>query len=301
MPPPQATEVLYSTLQRYQLLLVFGARGLWSRMTPDFDRSWSGIAPSMEALTSGAQVAAATAGVAYVPEVLAETGQPDRPQARIRPQAFAGVASDGRSLAGLLAGSVVTAKRAVTRGLDGGDALAAGQRWLEGALQTAVTDAARDATAASIVARPDVGWVRMVNPPCCSRCAVLAGRVYKWNDGFQRHPRCDCLHIPTTLANADSFLSKPDELVKRGLITDLTPAQKARIDEGHSLVKVLNESRDGWRERMAADRRATRESAKSSAWAGAAPGPARTVNDFMAHLSSRVAALDGLKAAGIAA
>jgi hypothetical protein len=194
VPPPQATEVLYSTLQRYQLLLVFGARGLWQQMSPsDFDRSWSRIAPSLEALTSGAQVAAATAGVAYVPEVLAETGQPDRPQARIRPQAFAGVASDGRSLAGLLAGSVVTAKRAVTRGLDGGDALAAGQRWLEGALQTAVTDAARDATAASIVARPDVGWVRMVNPPCCSRCAVLAGRVYKWNDGFQRHPRCDCL------------------------------------------------------------------------------------------------------------
>lgn len=310
MPPPQATEDLYATLQRYQLLLVFGARRLWRSMTPDFDRSWSGIAPSLEMLTTGAQLAAATAAVAYVPQVLAETNQPDEPEARVRPRAFSGVASDGRSLAGLLVGSVVASKRAVVRGLDGGDALALGEKWLEQALQTAVADAARDATAASIIARPQIGYVRMVNPPCCSRCAVLAGRVYKWNSGFLRHPGCDCLHIPSTVANADSFLADPNELVKRGLITDLSQGQRDRLADGADLSKVLNESRDRWRVRMAADRRAARRANYTPAEARAADRRARarvasgedikTVHDFMASLTSRVEALDGLRAAGIA-
>jgi hypothetical protein len=283
-------------------------------MTPDFDRSWAGIAPSLEVLTSGAQLAAATAAVAYVPEVLAQQGIDIAAEARVRPQAFAGVASDGRSLAGLLEGAVVNAKRAVTRGMDGGDALALGQRWLDMALQTAVSDAARDATAVSITTRPDVGWVRMVNPPCCSRCAVLAGRVYKWNDGFQRHPRCDCLHIPTTLANADSFLSDPNELVRRGLITDLSKNQRDRLADGDNLVKVLNESRDRWRERMVADRRAERRAnytpaqlraadqraARRTTWGtDTAPVVPRSPAEFMTHLTTRVDALKQMQAAGI--
>jgi hypothetical protein len=289
--------------------MVLGGRRLWAQMEPgDFDRSWLGIAPSLEALTSGAQLAAATAGAAYVPAALEQQGITSPPEARVRPSAFAGMASDGRTLSGLLEGAVVASKQAVTRGLDGGDALALGQRWLEQTLQTAITDAARDASAASIVARPNVGWVRMVNPPCCSRCAVLAGRVYKWNDGFRRHPRCDCLHIPTTVANADSYLTKPDDLVKRGLITDLTSAQKARIDDGHNLVKVLNESRDRWRERMAADRRAAGPvdrlgRSRPAGWRGprTVDQPPRTVHDFMAHLTNRVDALNGMREAGIVA
>ncbi len=294
MPPPQATSDLYATLQQYQLMLLVVGRRLWSRMLlGDFDGSWSRIAPQMVAFVAGAQLAAARAGVAYVPAVLAETEQPDEPAVAIRPQAFSGRASDGRGLPGLLEGAVVASKRAVARGVDGGDALALGRTWLEQALQTAVTDAARDATAASIIARPQIGWVRMVNPPCCSRCAVLAGRVYKWNDGFRRHPRCDCLHIPTTVANADPFMASPAELVRRGQVTDLTRGQRERLDEGADLVRVLNESRDAWRVRMEADRRAARRQQR--------PASIATVHDFMASLTSRVEAVDAMRAAGIAA
>ena len=313
MPPPQATEALYSTLQRYQLLLVVGGRRLWSQMLPgNFDGSWQRIAPSLVALTSGAQLAAAQAASVYVPEVLGQQGIEDAPEARVRPSAFAGVASDGRSLSGLLEGAVVNAKRAMTRGMDGGDALANGQRWLETALRTAVTDAARDATAAEIVARPQTAWVRMVNPPCCSRCAVLAGRIYKWNDGFDRHPQCDCLHIPTTVANADSYLSNPAELARRGLITDLSQNQRKRLDDGADLNKVLNESRDRWRERMAADRakqgpvdRLGRR--RPSTWGGGDGKPlippGGTMQDLMAKLTADVErhrAVSAMKAAGIA-
>jgi hypothetical protein len=274
---------------------------LWSQMSPtDFDQSYATIAPSLEALTAGAQLAAATAGAAYVPQALDQQGIDIAPEARVRPAAFAGVASDGRTLAGLLEGAVVASKRAATRGLAGGDALANGQRWLETALQGAVNDAARDAAAVEVAARPRVRWVRVVNPPCCVRCAVLATDVQYWNRPLPRHPRCDCFALPTTVANADQHLTDPKQLYDRGLITDLSPAERARIDGGEDLVKVLNTSRDRWREQLAADRRSDRPAREL--W-GKNPVslPPGGVQDFMSHLTSRVDALNTMKAAGIAA
>jgi hypothetical protein len=261
-----------------------------------------------------------------VPTALAEQRQPDSPLVRVRPEAFAGRASDGRDLLGLLTGAVVRSKLAtqdqvfreaiaggrvrVTTlpGMDGGDALALGQKWLEQTLRTAVTDAARDATTASIVARPGMGWTRMINPPCCSRCAVLAGRFYRWNDGFQRHPLCDCLHIPTTVARAGSFLADPKQLANRGLITDLTAAQKARLDEGADLSRVLNESRDRWREQLAADRRTAGPvdalgRSRPTGWRGGSNPPpvGTTIHQLMDRLTNQVEAARAMRAAGIAA
>jgi hypothetical protein len=298
---PQASADLYSTLQRYQLLLLFGARRLWRGMSQDFDASWARIAPSLVALTSGAQLAAARAGAAYVPAVLEETGQPDRPEAAVRPQAFGGVASDGRSLVGLLEGSVVASKRAVARGLDPAQALLGGRSWLETALQSAVADAARDATQAAIITRPDMGWVRQINPPCCSRCAVLAGKWFAWNDGFLRHPRCDCVHIPSRENRSGDFVTDPDALVKRGLITDLTPGQRERLDGGADLVKVLNESRDQWRLRLAADRQARKRGVPQWAGGGSNPPPlGTTIHQLMDRLTDRVEALQAMRRLGIA-
>jgi hypothetical protein len=212
-----------------------------------------------------------------------------------------GRAADGRSLAGLLQGAVVESKRSMTRGLDGGDALLNGRRWLEQALQGVITDAARDATSAEVIVRPRMGWVRVVNAPCCSRCAVLAGRFYQWHEPLRRHPQCDCLNQPTTEADSEQYVVNPKTLLDRGLITDLSQKQKARLDDGADLNRVLNESRDRWRERMAADRRAERAQSNRQQWAGAQPGPTRTVNDFMAHLTNRVDAINAMRDAGIVA
>ena len=46
-------------------------------------------------------------------------------------------------------------------------------------VESIVTDAARAAESVSMTAYPDIYHVRYVNPPCCSRCAILAGRVYR--------------------------------------------------------------------------------------------------------------------------
>jgi hypothetical protein len=40
------------------------------------------------------------------------------------------------------------------------------------------------------------------------------------------------------------------------MVTDLSTDQRKRLNDGADLVKVLNESRDRWRVRMAADRAA---------------------------------------------
>jgi hypothetical protein len=205
VPPPEASRELYRLLQRLQLVLVLAGRRAWAGMDPDdFDGSWRRIGPALVAVTAAAQLAAARAATSYVPAVLAETGQPDAPLARVRPEAFTGRASDGRSLAGLLTGAVVHAKRATQSsmfelddgevvtwpGLPAAEALARGGRWLDTALRTTTTDAARDATQAEIITREGMGWVRMVNPPSCSRCAVLAGQWYRHNDIMPRHPSC---------------------------------------------------------------------------------------------------------------
>lgn len=309
MAPPRATSDFYGILQQYQLMLLTAGRRLWQGMAPSaLDASWQQIGPQLVAFTAGAQLAAAQAANAYVPAVLAEQGIPDAPLVRVLPQAFSGVASDGRSLAGLLDGAVVASKRAAAIGLDGGDALLNGQRWLEMALPSAVMDAGRDATAANIVARPDTGWVRIVNPPCCSRCAVLGTTYYAWNKPNPRHPRCDCLIQPTTRDDADQYLVSPQKLLDQGGITDLSQAQRKRLDEGADLNKVLNESRDRWRVRMAADRRAAGPvdragRSRPTGWNGGGTNPppvGTTVHDLMARLTDQVEAAQAMKATGLA-
>lgn len=90
-------------------------------------------------------------------------------------------------------------------------ALAEAGRWLEQAAATAVIDAARAAESTATTATSEVGgYVRMLNPPSCSRCAVLAGRFYRWNDGFERHPLCDCRHIPVNESIAGDLTVNPD-------------------------------------------------------------------------------------------
>jgi hypothetical protein len=71
-----------------------------------------------------------------------------------------------------------------------------------------IQDAGRTAAAVDMVTRSAVtGYVRTLNGPTCPRCAVLAGRFYRYSQGFQRHPRCDCLMTPTTKAIGPSLIT----------------------------------------------------------------------------------------------
>lgn len=75
---------------------------------------------------------------------------------------------------------------------------------------TQVQDAARQAIALEMAVTPTVtGYVRMLNPPSCSRCVILAGKFYRRNEGFLRHPRCDCRHIPSRESLAGDLTTDP--------------------------------------------------------------------------------------------
>ncbi|MFT9771139.1 hypothetical protein ACMZ29_00645 [Brevibacterium casei] len=83
---------------------------------------------------------------------------------------------------------------------------------LSALVQVAVADAARaTATIRLGQTKQKVSYVRVASAGCCARCAVLAGRTYAWNSGFLRHPRCRCLHFPTTTQVASAMAVDPYE------------------------------------------------------------------------------------------
>lgn len=110
-----------------------------------------------------------------------------------------------------------------------------------------VKDAGRSAAQTEIVARPDwQNYVRLLTPPSCKRCVLLAGRVYRDLDGFSRHPpTCDCIHVPVQdweEAHDRGLVSSPQEAFEQGMIRDLTVAETAAITDGADLSTVINSS-----------------------------------------------------------
>lgn len=112
-------------------------------------------------------------------------------------------------------------------------------------VSTLVADAARAASSVSIATRPKIyGYVRVVSTPCCSRCAILAGREYRWGADFKRHPGCDCSELP--IEHPDSvFKTDPEELVDNGLVTDISKADMQAYRDGADLNQLVNAKRTG--------------------------------------------------------
>ncbi|MCX5601617.1 hypothetical protein OOK29_26045 [Streptomyces phaeochromogenes] len=175
---------------------------LWRQLDPrDLSGSWeTSVGPRIVRAITAGQLASAAVANEYVDEVVdADGADPDR-AGRARPEAFAGAAADGRSLESLMYLSVITTKQAIGGGLSLQDSLLRGlhQALRLGASET--TQAGRSAVGASMAGKRTIqGYVRVVQPPACGRCVILAGIEFGWNKGFQRHPRCDCIHLPTTL------------------------------------------------------------------------------------------------------
>lgn len=104
-----------------------------------------------------------------------------------------------------------------------------------------VNDAGRTASLVDMGRREAVtGYVRSLNPPSCSRCAVLAGRVYRYSTGFQRHPKCDCLMTPTTQAAGRDLVTDPNEAVAKGWVTGLSQKDREALDAGGDLGRIVN-------------------------------------------------------------
>lgn len=211
-------------------------RGAWRLMTGrNWERAWrSEVGPRIvETVAAGQEAAAATAD-AYVASVLAEVGLDASASSSLNLEAFVGVAGDGREVASALYGGVVQAAKAQYRpelaGLPSARAaeaaLAEAEAWLEQLTATIMADAVRAAETVAIAQRPWVdGYVRMLDPKNpCSRCVILAGRFYLFNDGFDRHPACRCVHIPAMENDSESILTNPNKY-----FDSLSPAEQDRV------------------------------------------------------------------------
>lgn len=193
---------------------------------------FGGLSALVGTLAQGQQDAS-SAALTAVPAMLAEQGIDVDPEAQVRPRSLTFVASDGRSLDGLM---------------DYARSPEVPRQMFDRIVLTQLSDVARSASALGSAVRPAVtGYVRMLESPSCSRCVVLAGKFYRHNTGFHRHPRCDCRHIPSRENVAGDLRTDPDayfgSLSKAEQDRTFTTAGAEAIRNGADVSKVVNARR----------------------------------------------------------
>lgn len=218
---------------------------LWKRLDLNSPAlSWAVYGPAVVGAVSLAQKSAASGSDEYVNAVLAAQNADPEGLGRVNPEAFSGVASDGRSLDTLLATPLFTVKESLRQGNTRAAAMAHGLAALRLITRTQVQDAGRVADGVAIAARPRTGYVRMLSLPSCPKCAVLAGEFYRFSAGFQRHPNCDCRHIPAAESLAGDLTTDPMKAFRSGQIRGLTQAETKALNEGADISRVVNVKRN---------------------------------------------------------
>lgn len=206
---PDAAQDHYRLIQRLQLLAVAAGRRAWDRLDGKaVGRNWEEQVALLYPVVTAVQQRAAFSGATYSAMTIAEQGNYIPPTEFVDPNAFVGYASDGRPVATLLTVPAAAAGSRMSQGMAIRDALDLGRATLDRILETQVADVARQAAGADIATRPRAGYVRMVSIGACDRCTILAGRFYRWNDGFLRHPQCNCEHVGTDVTSQAEAITK---------------------------------------------------------------------------------------------
>lgn len=241
----------YQRQAQISLAATRAAAGEWSQLGPDdLTAHWvARTGPRLVAIVTAGQRSAAEGATAYVgATVVAQGARGPAPGLTVDADAFAGVAADGRALSSLLYQPVVRTKTALAGGATTDDALRQGLADLLTIVSTEVPDAGRAAVGTGITADlRSRGYVRVLSPPSCARCVVLAGKEYGWNKGFQRHPRCDCVHLPITRYRRGAHTMDPEAYFARlGRAEQdrvFTAAGARAIRDGADIAQVVNARR----------------------------------------------------------
>lgn len=225
METPNSSIRQYDRQQQIAAVTVAAMRRIALRMGDDFDAGWWRLrAQAVQTLQLG-RAAAIHAAVPYTSAVLAETGQAGAPAGAIVPTTFLAYAPSGAPVTETLDVLPMKAKQAVAGGATAVEARIAAASWLGRVAYTMLADTSRDVYQADMISRPQVtGYVRMVAPGACSRCIILAGKRFLWNQGFQRHPNCNCRHIPASEALAGDMTTDPYAYFK-----SLTDAEQEKV------------------------------------------------------------------------
>lgn len=240
---PAASE-LYSALGVLDRALLRKVNAAWGALQlSDLQGSFDGdFVPVVSADLTRAQTTAAALGAGNM------LGRPvgGAPQPLdVVPESLAGVSSGGGGLPHLLAQPLIETYVNLEAGMPVDQALASGMDAMDRILTTQVQDAARIAGTVALVTDQKITYyVRVVELGACGRCVILAGRKYKWNTGFLRHPSCRCLHVKET-----DDVGAPSA---QELFNGMTPAQRVRsfgvagsqaIELGASPGQVVNARR----------------------------------------------------------
>lgn len=219
---PQAA-LSYSFTQRAEIgAAVHALSRLWRGMGQDFDASYARIEPSILSVLFTAQERVADGALAYVPAVLGDaTPEPVYASEGAR---FVGVTGDGMPVASMAYGAVIQAKQAVAAGASVAEALARGGQHLTLTSGTALSDTGRAAEKVSGGAHRVRLWTRMLNPPSCGRCVILAGKTTTQQTPFLRHPGCDCRNVPSTEDTGEDARTNPNDY-----LNSLSEAEQDRV------------------------------------------------------------------------
>ena len=228
--PPQL-QAAADYRQRLIAQIVRRVLAAWRPNSPQDPNSWfaSHALPFTEMVTHG-QLLAAQAAVASADVALDLQHYDAVPELSADPEAFAGVTGSGDPVMGL----AYAQAQKITELVDAEAPITErAQAWhhagvmLATATQTAISDAARMAILTHLAARPGTTWVRVVRPPCCARCAILAGKKGTSRMKFLRHPGCDCTAIPVSEATSD--MHKLFHFDAKEYFDSLAPEQQAKV------------------------------------------------------------------------
>lgn len=190
------------------------ARRTWNRVDANnIQASWKSISRDFLTLFSTIQTKSAETAIDASGMMLAEQGVYVTPHALANPNAFAGWAPSGLDIASYFQSPVFAALHAIRTGSSPLEALEYGRNLLVMLTSLAVMDTARQAESLDITSRPKVGYIRVESATCCDRCMILAGKWFRFNEGFLRHPHCHGRHVPCSqgMAKQQGWISDPME------------------------------------------------------------------------------------------
>lgn len=252
MPTPasEAATAHYATRTALTTAAASAAAQRWAQVDPAaIATTWARQLPATATAVGGAQLAAAQAAEPYVQEAMAAQGAPPVLEVALIASSFIG-AGDGRDLFDLLRLPAITTLTTIRAGAPVDRALAVGLAQLDTIVRTEVADAGRTADQVATTTADAGGYVRLVVGRTCARCILLAGRVYEWSTGFERHPRCDCVMVPVADADAADLAQSPERIydamtLEQRSYAGWSKAEQQAINEGADIGQVTNIHREG--------------------------------------------------------
>lgn len=222
---------------------------LWRRLRAgslaELIASWLSVEALMVQQVSASQFAAAVTANQYLDALEPVYGITTPAPLQVAPESLAGLTAGGWPLRDSLVNAAAQTAWALRLNMSPPLALASGAANLKMHVETDVADIGRAAEQVAMTARPwPKGYVRMLEPGACSRCIVLAGKHYKRNAGFRRHPSCRCHHVPVAEDAPNDVRTDPqayfDKLPKAEQDRIFTAAGAEAIRRGADMSQVVN-------------------------------------------------------------